>query len=121
MGATGLAADPAEYRRRLLEQPDEQIDAWATEAMRDISIRRGVLTVLHDLREATGLDDRELARVFAVGGGPPAVVGHDASGRLMVPAITLHCFVKGLRATVPGAREQLVELLVANFEELVYA
>ena len=75
MGATGLAADPAEYRRRLLEQPDEQIDAWAAEAMRDISIRRGVLTVLHDLRAATGLDDRELARVFAAGGGPPAVVG----------------------------------------------
>ena len=39
----------------------------------------------------------------------------------MVPAVTLHCFVKGLRGTVPGAREQLVEFLVANFEELVYA
>jgi hypothetical protein len=121
MGSTGLATDPTEYRRRLLEQSDEQLDAWATEAMRDISIRRGVLAVLHDLREATGLDDQGLQKVFASGGGPPAVVGHDAAGRLMVPAITLHCFVKGLRATVPDARGQLVEYLVGNFEELVYA
>jgi len=29
--------------------------------------------------------------------------------------------VKGLRSIVPGAREQLVEYLVENFEELVYA
>ena len=121
MGATGLATTPVEYRSRLLEQPDEQLDAWAAEAMRDISIRRGVLAVLHDLRAASGLDDRELEKVFAAGGGPPAVVGHDAGGRLMVPAVTLHCFVKGLRAVVPGARETLVEYLVENFEELVYA
>jgi hypothetical protein len=121
MGATALATDPVEYRRRLLEQPDEQIDAWATEAMRDISIRRGVLAVLEHLRQVTGLADRELEKVFAAGGGPPAVVGRDAEGRLMVPAITLHCFVKGLRATVADARGQLVEYLVANFEELVYA
>ena len=121
MGATGLATTPVEYRSRLLEQPDEQLDAWAAEAMRDISIRRGVLAVLHDLRSASGLDDRELEKAFAAGGGPPAVVGHDAGGRLMVPAVTLHCFVKGLRAVVPGARETLVEYLVENFEELVYA
>jgi hypothetical protein len=121
MGATGLASDPEEYRRRLLEQPDEQLDAWSAEAMRDISIRRGVLAVLHDLRAASGLDDRELEKVFAAGGGPPAVVGRDASGRLLVPAVTLHCFVRGLRAIVPGARDQLVEYLVENFEELVYA
>ena len=121
MGATGLATTPAEYRVRLLEQPDEQLDAWAAEAMRDISIRRGVLAVLHDLRTASGLDDRELEKVFAAGGGPPAVVGRDADGHLMVPAVTLHCFVKGLRALVPGARETLVEYLVENFEELVYA
>lgn len=120
MGATGLATDPAEYRRRLQEQPDEQLDAWATEAMRDISIRRGVIAVLDDLRQASGLDDSELVKVFAAGGGPPAVVGHDAEGRLMVPAIALHCFVKGLRAIVPGARDALVEYLVGSFGELVY-
>jgi len=121
MGATGLATDRDEYRRRLLEQPDEQIDAWSAEAMRDISIRRGVLDVLRDVRAATGLDERELEKVFAAGGGPPAVIGHDAEGRLMVPAITLHCFVRGLRAVGPDARRQLVEYLVGNFEELVYA
>jgi hypothetical protein len=121
MGATGLATTPDEYRSRLMEQPDEQLDAWAAEAMRDISIRRGVLAVLHDLRVASGLDDRELAKVFAAGGGPPAVVGHDAEGRLMIPAITLHCLVKGLRAVVPGARDMLVEYLVENYGELVYA
>ena len=121
MGATGLATTLAEYRGRLLEQPDEQLDAWAAEAMRDISIRRGVLAALHALRAASGLDDRELEKVFAAGGGPPAVVGLDAEGRLMVPAVTLHCLVKGFRAIVPGAREKLVDYLVENFKELIYA
>ena len=121
MGATGLATTPTEYRDRLLEQADEQLDAWAAEAMRDISIRRGVLAVLHDVQAASNLDDRGLEKVFAAGGGPPAVVGHDAAGRLMVPAATLHCLVKGFRAIVPGARGMLVEYLVENFEELVYA
>ena len=121
MGATGLATTREEYRDRLLEQPDEQLDAWAAEAMRDISIRRGVLAVLRDLRHASGLDDRELEKVFAAGGGPPAVMGRDAAGDLMVPAVTLHCLVKGLRAIVPGSREIVIAYLVENFEELVYA
>jgi hypothetical protein len=120
MGATGLATTPAEYRGRLLEQPDEQLDAWAAEAMRDISIRHGVLAVLHDLRAASGLDDRELAKVYAAGGGPPAMAGRDGAGRLMIPAATVHCLVKGFRAIVPGARDKLVDYLVENFEELVY-
>ena len=120
MGATGLAADPGEYRARLREQPDEQIDAWAMEAMRDISIRRGVLAVLRDYRTAAGLDDAGLERVFAAGGGPAAVVGRDAEGRLLVPAVTLHCLIPGTRSVVPGARECLIEYLVENFEELVY-
>lgn len=121
MGATGLASTREEYEARLGDQPDGQIDAWAIELMRDITIRRGVLQVLHDLRAATGLDDRTLEKVFAAGGGPPAVIGRDVEGRLMVPATTMHCFVRGLRAIVPGARAQLVAYLVANFDELVYA
>jgi hypothetical protein len=121
MGSTGLATTADEYRRRLLEQPDEQLDAWAAEAMRDISIRRGVLAVLHDLRSASGLDDREIERIFAAGGGPPAVLGRDAEGRMLMPAATLHCLVAGLRAVVPGARTLIVEYLVENCEELVYA
>ena len=121
MGATGLATDRDEYRRRLLEQPDDQLDAWSAEAMRDISIRRGVLAVLHGFRSATSLDERALERVFAAGGGPPAVRGRDAQGRLLAPAVTLHCFVRGLRATVPEARAQLIDYLVEAFDELVYA
>ena len=122
MGATGLATTPAEYRGRLLEQPDEQLDAWAAEAMRDISIRRGVLAVLHDLRAASGLDDRELEKVFAAGGGPPAVVGRDADGPADGPGG--HAPLPGqgpAGRSCPGAREMLVEYLVENFEELVYA
>ena len=72
MGATGLAANQDEYRSRLGEQPDAQIDAWAAEAMRDISIRRGVLAVLQDYRSATGADDATVTRIFSAGGGPPA-------------------------------------------------
>ncbi len=120
MGSTGLATTTDEYRRRLLDQPDEQLDAWAAEAMRDISIRRGVLAVLHDLRNASGLGDRDLERVFAAGGGPPAVVGRDAEDRMLIPATTLHCLVPGLRATAPLARTVIVDYLVENFEELVY-
>ena len=46
MGATGLAANPKEYRARLKEQDDAQLDSWAAELMRDIARRRGVLRVL---------------------------------------------------------------------------
>lgn len=120
MGATGLAANRDEYRARLAEQPDAQIDAWAAEAMRDISIRRGVLAVLNDYRAATGTDDQAIGKVFAAGGGPPAVVGRDGHGRLLVPAITLHCLVAGTRAVLAEPREKLIEYLVENFEELVY-
>jgi hypothetical protein len=118
--ATGLSATEDEYRRRLGEQSDEQIDAWAAELMRDVAIRRGVLRVVADFRKATGLDERGFERVFASGGGPPAVIGRDASGRLMVPAITLFALVPGIRSQVPEGRALLVEYLVENFEEIVY-
>ena len=93
MGATGLSADPTEYRARLGDQADGQIDAWAQELMRDIAIRRGVVKVVADFRAAAKLDEREFERVFASGGGPPATVGHDAEGRLMVPAVALWALV----------------------------
>jgi hypothetical protein len=121
VGATGLAADPTEYRARLQEQSDEQIDAWASELMRDVVVRRGIIRVVADFLGATGLDERELERVFAAGGGPPAVIGRDAAGNLVVPATTLHCLVPGLRAEAPDARARLVEYLVENFDEIVYA
>lgn len=120
MGDTGLAADPAEYRTRLAAQEDAQIDAWASELMRDIAIRRGVLRVLADFRTAARIDDRSLERVYAAGGGPPATLGRDAQGRVMVPAITLHCLVSGIRRETPDARDRLIDYLVESFEELVY-
>jgi len=120
VGTTGLSADPQEYRDRLSEQSDEQIDAWAAELMRDVAIRRGVLRVVADFRRAAGLDEREFERVFAAGGGPPAVVGRDGEGRLMVPAIALHALVPGIRSQVTDGRDRLIAYLVENFHELVY-
>ena len=120
MSATGLSENPREYRKRLDEQPDEQIDSWSIELMRDLSIRLGVRRVLKDFQKAARLDARELERVYAGGGGPPASLGRTADGEVMVPAITLHCLVRGLRRYVPDARERLSTYLVDNFHELVY-
>jgi hypothetical protein len=117
---TGLSGDPKEYERRLAEQSDDQIDAWAAELMRDIAIRRGVLKVIEDFRQAAGLDEPQFERVFASGGGPPAVIGRDAQGRLMVPAITLYTLVPGIRSQRTDGRARLIAYLVANFDELVY-
>jgi hypothetical protein len=120
VGATGLATDPVEYRARLQEQSDAQIDAWAAEMMRDVAIRRGVVKVIQDFLHATRLDERSFERVFSSGGGPPAVIGRDGAGRLVVPAVTLHALVPGVRSQVADGRERLIEYLVEGFEELVY-
>lgn len=120
MGATGLAANPTEYRARLADQPDAQIDTWASELMRDVAKRRGIVRVVEDFRRAAKLDEQEFERVFASGGGPPATVGHDAQGRLIVPAVSLWALVPGIRSQVADGRERLVEYLVANFDEIVY-
>ncbi len=120
MASTGLSADPDTYRTRLAEQSDEQIDAWAAELMRDVAKRRGVIRVLGDLRTATGLSDREIEQVFASGNGPTAVVGRDAEGRQMIPAVALYALVPGIRARSADGRERLIDYLVENFHELVY-
>jgi hypothetical protein len=120
VATTGLSADPNEYRERLAEESDDQIDAWASELMRDVAIRRGVVKVVADFRTAARLDERGFERVFASGGGPPSVVGRDREGRLMVPAITLFALVPGIRSQVADGRDRLVDYLVANFGELVY-
>ena len=120
MATTGLSADPTEYRQRLAEQSDDQIDAWTAELIRDVVIRRGIVKVVEDFRTATRLDEPGFERVFASGGGPPAVVGRDRSGRLIVPAITLFALVPGIRSQVADGRDRLIDYLVANFNELVY-
>jgi hypothetical protein len=120
MGATGLSADAKEYRARLGEQSDEQIDRWVAELLRDVVKRRGIVKVIRDFRTAAGLSESEFERVFASGGGAPATLGRDAQGNLLVPAVTLWALPTGLRAGVPDARSRLVDYLVANFEELVY-
>lgn len=120
MTATGLSATPEEYRARLAEQPDAQIDAWAAELMRDMSIRRGVRRVLSAFERATALDDRALEALYARGGGPPAAIGRTEAGELMVPAISLHYLVTGARSALPDARERLIGFLTDSFHEIVY-
>jgi hypothetical protein len=120
VGATGLSGDPGEYRRRLAEQADDQIDAWAKELMRDVAKRRGVVRVVEDFLRSARLSEREFERVFASGGGAPATLGRDASGRLIVPTTSLHALVSGIRAQTADARARLEDYLVSNFDELVY-
>lgn len=120
MATSGLSADPKEYRKRLADQSDEQIDAWASELMRDVVIRRGVIKVIDDFRRTAKLTEPEFERVFASGGGPPAVVGRDREGNIVVPAITLFALVPGIRSQVADGRARLIEYLVANFNEIVY-
>ena len=120
MAATGLSADPKEYRARLAEQEDAQVDTWAAELMRDVAKRRGVLRVIADFRHATGLDDGESNGCSLLVAVPPAVAGHDAAGRLMIPAIALYHLVPGIRAVDPKGRDRLIDYLVENFDELVY-
>lgn len=120
MAATGLSADPTEYRARLTEQPDAQIDAWAQELLRDVVRRRGIVRVVEDFRRTARLTEAEFEHVFASGGGAPAAAGRDASGRLLVPAVALHALVPGLRARAGDATARLIDYLVVNFEELVY-
>jgi hypothetical protein len=120
VGATGLAANPEEYRTRLREQSDDQLDTWTAELMRDTVIRRGIVKVVGDFRRAARLDERSFERVFAAGGGPPASIGRDAAGNLLVPAITLWMLVPGIRSQTTDGRDRLIEYLVENFEDLVY-
>jgi hypothetical protein len=106
---------------RLADTSDEQIDAWASELMRDMAIRRGVRRVIGDFRTAARLSETDFERVFASGGGTPATIGRSAEGELMLPAVQLYALVPGLRSQVPEARDRLVDYLVANFHDFVYA
>ncbi len=120
MSGTGLSADPKEYRARLDDQSDDQIDRWVSELMRDVVIRRGIVKVVADFRSAARLTEAEFERVFAFGGGAPRTLGRDREGHVVVPTISLWTLVPGLRGLVPDSRDRLIQYLVANFGELVY-
>jgi hypothetical protein len=120
MSGTGLSANPKEYRSRLGEQADDQIDLWVSELMRDVVKRRGIVKVVNDFRSAARLSEGEFERAFAFGGGAPRTLGRDADGRLIVPTISLWALVPGVRALVGDSRGRLIEYLVSNFDELVY-
>lgn len=120
MSGTGLSTDPKEYRARLDDQPDDQIDRWVSELMRDVVKRRGIVKVVNDFRTAARLTEAEFERVFAFGGGAPRTLGRDAAGHLVVPTISLWALVPGLRGLAGDSRGRLIEYLVANFDELVY-
>ena len=101
MVATGLSADPDRVprpARRPVRRPDRRLGGRAHARRRHPARRRKVVT---DFRAAARLDEREFERVFASGGGPPATLGRDAEGRLMVPAVTLWALVPGIRSQVP--------------------
>lgn len=120
MGASGLASTPTEYRERLREQTDQQLDTWVAELLRDVAKRRGLAKVVADFRKTTRLDEKGFRRVFARGGGAPETIGLDGGGQLLVPTISLHFLVPGLRAEAPDARDRLISYLVASFDEIVY-
>jgi hypothetical protein len=120
VGASGLASTPTEYRERLRQQTDQQLDAWAAELLRDVAKRRGLAIVVAEFRRTAKLDEKSFRRVFARGGGAPQTVGFDAAGQMLLPTISLHFLVPGLRAEAPDARDRLIAYLVASFDEIVY-
>jgi len=120
MSGTGLSANTKEYRARLGEQPDDQLDRWVSELMRDVVKRRGIVKVVADFRRAARLSEPEFERAFAFGGGAPRTLGRDRDGNLVVPAVSLWTLVPGVRELVGDSRDRLIDYLVANFDELVY-
>ena len=109
MSGTGLSADPKQYRARLRDQSDDQIDAWVSELLRDVVIRRGIVKVVNDFRSAAKLSEAEFERVFAFGGGAPRTLGRDAGGHLVVPTVSLWALVPGIRGLVPDSRGRLID------------
>lgn len=120
MSGTGLSANPKDYRARLDEQPDDQIDRWVSELMRDVVKRRGIVKVVADFRTAAGLTEAQFERAFAFGGGAPTTLGRDRAGNVIVPTISLWALVPGVRGLLADSRGRLIDYLVANFDELVY-
>ncbi len=117
---TVSADDETAYREMVAAQPDEQIDRWSADLFRDFALRRGVGTAVAEFCRAAGLDASGFQRAFLVGGGPDHVIGIDTAGALVAPVFELPRAIAGLRRTDPGARERLIEFLVANREVMSY-
>ena len=102
LGATGLAADPAEYRARLREQPDEQIDAWAARRCATSPSGAGFAASSTTYQAATGLDERSLEQRLRRGRRAAAPsIGPRRGGTAPLPAVTLHCLVPGTGRSSP--------------------
>lgn len=113
-------SDEAGYREMVAAQPDDQIDTWAADLFIDFAKRKGVGTAIDNFCRTAGLDARGFQRAFLVGGGPDHVVAIDTAGALSAPIFELPRAVTGLRRIDPGARDRLVEFLVANRDVMSY-
>ena len=63
MASTGLSADRDEYRARLADTTDEQIDTWVSELLRDVVKRRGIVRVQVKAVNARAIDSRHDLRL----------------------------------------------------------
>ena len=114
------SSDEREYRDVVVAQPDEQLDRWSSDLIRDFALRRGVGTAVAEFCRAASLDADGFQRAFLVGGGPDHVIGIDTAGSLVAPIFELPRAIAGLRRIDPAAREKLVDFLVENREVMSY-
>lgn len=113
-------SDETGYREMVTAQSDEQIDTWAADLFIDFAKRIGVGTAIATFCRIADLDAKGFQRAFLVGGGPDHVVAIDTAGALSAPIFELPRAIRGLRRIDPGARDRLVEFLVANREVMSY-
>lgn len=109
-----------DYREMVSAQSDEQVDTWSADLFVDFAKRLGVGTAIAAFCRIAGLDAKGFQRAFLVGGGPDHVVAIDTAGALSAPIFELPKAIRGLRRIDPGARDRLVEFLVANREVMSY-
>ncbi len=121
MGATGLSTDANEYRSRLDGQEDTQIDAWVSELMRDVVIRRGIVKVVDDFRRSARLSEPRI-RTGVRFRRRPARLARPRRRRTPGRPRPSRCgrSSPGSARRCRTRRQRLIEYLVANFNELVY-
>jgi hypothetical protein len=116
----GGTTEERDYRKMVTAQSDQQVDDWAADLFVDFAKRLGVGTAIAAFCRVARLDSRGFQRVFLVGGGPDHVIGIDTAGQLAAPIFELPKAIKGLRRTDPGARQRLIDFLVAEREVMSY-